>query len=167
MYDHLMENYINTNPVQPHSQPFANNNTPDPLAVSFPLSVSVAPVEPSLQMPTNELIHDELFNGLDDFDSSSGLMAYDLTNVDPNMTYHCFDNEGQLAEEVRAPVLIAPKIPAITQSTPSSEVRQATESVPRKRKRYDEKGREKAKKIRRLGACFRCKIYKLPVIGDF
>ena len=67
---------------------------------------------------------------------------------------------------------VASKLPTIQKGKTSSKMPQSgssNKSPPlapkKKRKRYDKKGREKVEKVRRLGACFRCKIIKLPVGG--
>lgn len=97
-------------------------------------------------------------------------------------TFDCLTGEARPITpnthvEGRVPVPIAPKtLPSApkTPATASQNLKGGSDSQSQlapigkpKRKRFDTHEREKVKRVRRLGACFRCKIYKLPVGGYF
>lgn len=168
--EYVAQNYIDAAAAQPFSQSSEPTDFLDPPAADLPLSMPLAQqadstLQPSINAPIMEELYD--FSEIDNYPWS--LMPDDTNSTNADYTYHCY-NEVQLANETRELVPIAPKLPVIEQGTTTSEMLQSrslNNPTPlvsqKKRRRYDEEGREKAKRVRRLGACFRCKIYKLPV----
>ena len=169
--DPFAQNSIDTITAQQYSPSFTITDPLNPPAANLALSIPTAqradPTrQPSFNAPTLDGLHD-----LPEAYEYPWPRIPDVpNNIIDDWTYHCFNREGQLENEIRAPIPITPKPPIIEKGTMSSEMPQSRISnnspslIPQqKRKRYDEEGREKVKKMRRLGACFRCKIYKLPV----
>ena len=154
--DYGAHNYVDATTPLEFPQSLANNDYLNPPAANL--------------NPINAPTLDGLCNIPEYYEYSWPLVADESNNIIDDWTYNCFSQEGQLANEIRALVPIAPKLPTVDIGTTSSEMpplRDSNNSPPlilqKKRKRYDEEGREKVKKLRRLGACFRCKIYKLSV----
>ncbi|KAM6520226.1 hypothetical protein FALCPG4_013779 [Fusarium falciforme] len=69
------------------------------------------------------------------------------------------NEEGCDESPVRKPVSIAPK--PSTSPTTTDTLDLSPGCGQKKRKRFDDGGREKVKKVRKSGACYRCKVYKL------
>jgi hypothetical protein len=93
-----------------------------------------------------------------------------LNPIDNERAYLCFNNEEWLTNEIRAPIPLVPKPISMQQGTISSTSPQLVSMNrssgllgKKKRKQFDEDRREKVKKVRKLGACLRCRIYKLWV----
>ncbi|UPK95160.1 hypothetical protein LCI18_006095 [Fusarium solani-melongenae] len=78
-----------------------------------------------------------------------------------DMEWLCiYANEERSDESpVRKPVSIAPK--PSTSPTTTETLDLSPGCGQKKRKRFDDEGREKVKNVRKSGACFRCKVYKL------
>ena len=147
------------------------NNNNDPPATDLPLPAPmIQPAVPTLEPSTDASTLEEPHNISDDYDQLWPLTADDWNNNNANGTYHCFDREGQLASQNQAPIAIAPKLPLIQQGIVPNEPPQSSNSTPivrpKKRKRYDDAGRDKVKRVRKVSACFRCKIYKLSASGN-
>ncbi|KAL2680346.1 hypothetical protein Neosp_007943 [[Neocosmospora] mangrovei] len=60
---------------------------------------------------------------------------------------------------IRKPVSIAPKPSTSPTTTGTLDLSPGCDQ--KKRKRFDDEGREKVKKVRKSGACYRCRIYKV------
>ncbi|XXG98818.1 hypothetical protein Hte_005148 [Hypoxylon texense] len=109
-------------------------------------------------------VYQGLYSVQENGGNSCSPFAFDLGNIEAG--YSCFrlNPQSWRTNEVTTQIPIAPKTGVDTHGMPPSAAKGPSSSLllpKRKRKRFDAKGRAKAKKIRKLGACFRCKIYKL------
>ena len=154
--------------TEPLSQPFATFD---------PHTSSVADLLPP---PPNAQSSDQTLRGSSDAPILEGL--YDLPGIweDPlqllpnnlnsiGTEWFCFEETWPM-NEIRESALIAPTPTTLQSVTTSPTLPQpvSLSGLPpplpkRKRKPFCQKGREKVKTVRRLGACYRCKIYKLTV----
>ena len=158
-------------PIAPQAGPSqqSSNNKPFPNADLFLSTPMVQRAYPTPQLFPNVPRSEDLnpVSEVYDYSWPNGL-GDPNNNID--WTYFCFNKKGQLVSDTRASMPIAPKPLPRDPGTIVSEMPGLTSlnnSPPllpqKKRKRYDETEREKVRRVRRLGACFRCKIYKLPV----
>ena len=69
--------------------------------------------DPTLQPWIDAPNLDGLYDIPETYEYSWPLVADDSNEINDDWTYNCFNKEGQLADEIRAPIPIAPKLPAV------------------------------------------------------
>lgn len=159
--EHAQDGHTAASEPLPHSSALASTISPTTSSVRGGDSTRRLSVSgPALEGPL----------GAPEINTGSWLpILNDSNNADTDWTYDCLNKEEPSVFKIPVPVPIAPKPPTIRQDL-QSPIRPQPPSidgssllVSNKRKRFDDKGRAKVKSVRRLGACFRCRISKLLV----